>query len=54
MYLTFYHAFFWVALQIAAIKDMASNIERRWRQLVSGAEGTPNAPSANSAEGGSR
>ncbi|XP_006459803.1 hypothetical protein AGABI2DRAFT_191644 [Agaricus bisporus var. bisporus H97] len=33
-----------------AIKDMASNIERRWRQLVSGGEGPPNAPSASSAE----
>lgn len=54
MYLTFYHAFFGAALQIAAIKDMASNIERRWRQLVSGGEGPPNAPSASSAEGGSR
>lgn len=32
-----------------AIKDMAANIERRWRQLVN-AEGTTSAPNANSAE----
>lgn len=38
----------------AAIKDMASNIERRWRQLVSSAEGTSNTPNSNSTEGGSR
>ncbi|KAF9446742.1 hypothetical protein P691DRAFT_776657 [Macrolepiota fuliginosa MF-IS2] len=33
-----------------AIKDMASNIERRWRQLVSSADGTSSTPNNNSAE----
>lgn len=44
---------FSVALQHAAIKDMASNVERRWRQMVSNQDGGSKLPDSNMAEGGS-
>ena len=39
---------------LAAIKDMAQNVERRWRQLLPGQDSTPKMPEANLTEGGSR
>lgn len=39
---------------LAAIKDMAQNVERRWRQLLPGQDSTSKTPEANTTEGGSR
>lgn len=40
-------------LRNAAIKDMASNLERRWRNMISNVEGSSKAPESKGSEGGS-
>ena len=52
MYLTSFSILRYLS-QNAAIKDMASNVERKWRTLVSSAEG-PVKPETNAIEGQSR
>ena len=54
MYLTFLRSALPFTLAIIAIKDMASNVERRWRQMVSNQEAGTKLPDANATEGGSR
>lgn len=38
-------------LRNAAIKDMASNLERRWRNMISDVEGSSKAPESKGNEG---
>ena len=38
-------------LHNAAIKDMASNLERRWRNMISDVEGSSKAPESKGNEG---
>ena len=40
-------------LHNAAIKDMASNLERRWRNMISDVDGSSKAPESKANEGGS-
>lgn len=40
-------------LHNAAIKDMASNLERRWRNMISDVDGSSKAPESKGNEGGS-
>lgn len=47
--------FLFYVLRNAAIKDMASNVERRWRQMISiPVEGGSKAPDGKTTEGESR
>ena len=40
-----------IVLQNTAIKDMASNVERRWRQMVTNTDGGSKLPDGNTTEG---
>ena len=51
MYLTIVVLF---ALETPAIKDMASNLERKWRQLLATSSEDSKRMDVDSAEGGSR